>query len=148
MGQYIVPEKKFWQNHVMSKYESRIFWDWGSYLEGISQIGLLNPSVPCRHLQFFIHKDEDLVTIFLVLLKSKFQEFGGKSLIFFYLKFQIDQVDYLYLKLSFRIVTKDNEWVLGFNSVLIFFFKSFYFTYRYVIIHLVMATKFFTSKSG
>ena len=61
----------------MSKYESRIFWDWGSYLEGISQIGLLNPFVP-YHLQFFIHKDEDLVTIFPVLLKSKFLEFGGK----------------------------------------------------------------------
>ena len=86
MGQYIVPEKKFWQNHIMSKYESRIFWDWGSYLEGISQIGLLNPFVR-YHLQFFIHKDEDLVTIFPVLLKSKFQEFGGKSLIFLYLKF-------------------------------------------------------------
>ena len=86
MGQYIVPEKKFWQNHIMSKYESRIFWDWGSYLEGISQIGLLNPFVP-YHLQFVIHKDEDLVTIFPVLLKSKFQEFGGKSLIFLYLKF-------------------------------------------------------------
>ena len=83
MGQYIVPEKKFWQNHVMSKY---VFWDWGSYLEGISQIGLLNPFVP-YHLQFVIHKDEDLVTIFPVLLKSKFQEFGGKSLIFLYLKF-------------------------------------------------------------
>ena len=65
----------------MSKYESHTFWDWGSYLEGISQIGLLNPSVP-YHLQFFIHKDEDLVTIFPVLLKSNLQEFGAKSLIF------------------------------------------------------------------